>query len=116
MSYTHRRFLLRLAMAGSVAAALTVPTAAQPRKFTPEKGAQTFAVREPVLRVQPGDVVETETLYGAWYERAGGEWPGEVGPFYIEGATPNDTLVVKILRLKPNRDQGQENRVAAHRK
>jgi amidase len=29
---------------------------------------------------------------------------GEVGPFYIEGATPADTLVVRILRLRPNRD------------
>jgi acetamidase/formamidase len=27
-----------------------------------------------------------------------------VGPFYIEGATTNDTLVVKILRLRPNID------------
>ncbi len=77
---------------------------AEKKKFTPSSGVQTFAVREPVLRVQPGEVVETETLYGAWYERAGGEWPGEVGPFYIEGATANDTLVVKILRLRPNRD------------
>ncbi len=30
--------------------------------------------------------------------------PGEVGPFYIEGATPQDTLVVKILKLRPNHD------------
>jgi acetamidase/formamidase len=27
-----------------------------------------------------------------------------VGPFYIEGATPNDTLVVRIVRLRLNRD------------
>src|SRR2546425_2226493 len=46
----------------------------------------------------------SETLYGGYYARAGGEWPGEVGPFYIEGATTNDTLAVKILRLHPNRD------------
>jgi len=71
---------------------------------TPGSGVQTFAVREPILRVKPGDVVETETLYGGYYEREGGVWPGEVGPFYIEGATPNDTLVVKILRLRPSRD------------
>lgn len=31
-------------------------------------------------------------------------WPGEVGPIYVEGATVNDVLVVKILRLRPNRD------------
>ena len=88
----------------TTAALLAAPASAQPKKFTPTKGAQTFAVREPVLRVQPGDVVETETLYGGYYAEPGGAWPGEVGPFYVEGATPNDTLVVRILKLKPNRD------------
>ena len=67
---------------------------------------QTFAVREPVLRIKPGAMVETRTFSkpGDYYDRAGGAWPGEVGPFYIEGATPNDTLVVSIVRLTPNRD------------
>jgi acetamidase/formamidase len=77
---------------------------AETKQFKPTTGAQTFAVREPVLRVKPGDIVETETLYGGYYAKPGGEWPGEVGPLYIEGATTNDTLVVKILRLRPNRD------------
>lgn len=88
----------------ALAAALGAPAAGQARKFTPTKGTQTFAVREPVLNVKPGDVIETETLYGAYYSEPGGAWPGEVGPFYIEGATTNDTLVVKILRLRTNRD------------
>ena len=71
----------------------------------PTAGVPTFAVREPVLRLQPGAIVETRTFStaGDYYERAGGPWPGEVGPFYIEGATPDDTLVVRILRLRPNR-------------
>ncbi|MFQ5817524.1 MAG: acetamidase/formamidase family protein [Terriglobia bacterium] len=77
---------------------------AETLRFQPTVGHPTFAVRAPVLRVKPGDIVETETLYGGYYERAGGAWPGEVGPFYIEGATPADTLVVKILRLRPNRN------------
>jgi len=81
---------------------------AETHKFKPTKGTQTFAVREPVLKVKPGDVVETETLYGSFYDPALkeglGEWPGEVGPFLIEGATPEDTLVVRILRLRTNRD------------
>ncbi len=71
-------------------------------QFTPQVGYQTFAVREPVLRVRPGDRVETETLWGEWFEKDGGAWPGEVGPIYVEGATPEDTLVVRILRLQPN--------------
>ncbi len=95
---------LQWTFGAAVALALVAPTAAQPKKFAPTKGVQTFAVREPVLRVRSGDVVETETLYGGYYSTPGGAWPGEVGPFYIEGATPNDTLVVRILKLKPNRD------------
>jgi acetamidase/formamidase len=66
----------------------------------------TFAVRPPILRIRPGDIVETRTFSkpGDYYEKAGGGWPGEVGPFHIEGATTDDTLVVRILRLRPNRD------------
>lgn len=77
-----------------------------PVKFEPTSGVPTFAVREPVLRVKPGTIVESRTFSrpGDYYERAGGAWPGEVGPFHIEGATPNDTLVVKIIRLRLNRD------------
>ena len=76
-------------------------------KFEPTAGVLTFAVREPVLRLKPTAIVETRTFSkpGDYYERAGGAWPGEVGPFYIEGATPDDTLVVRILRLRPNRDR-----------
>ena len=77
-----------------------------PITFEPKNGVPTFAVREPVLRLTPGAIVETRTFSrpGDYYERAGGPWPGEVGPFWIEGATPNDTLVVRILKLRPNRD------------
>jgi len=73
-------------------------------RFNPKIGYPTFAKREPVLRLKPGDIVETSTLWGEWYERAGGAWPGEVGPFAIEGAEPGDTLVVEILKVRPNRD------------
>ena len=78
----------------------------QPIKFEPKAGVQTFAVREPVLKLKPGAVVESRTFShaGDYYDRAGGPWPGEVGPFYVEGATPKDTLVVRIVRLRLNRD------------
>lgn len=85
---------------------LLVHLAPQPIKFEPKTGVPTFAVREPVLRLQPGSIVETRSFSrpGDYYERAGGAWPGEVGPFHIEGATPNDTLVVRILTLRLNRE------------
>lgn len=81
-------------------------SAPAPIKFEPTAGVPTFAVREPILRLEPGAVVETRTFSrpGDYYDRAGGAWPGEVGPFWIEGATPNDTLVVRIVKLRPNRD------------
>jgi len=57
-----------------------------------------------VLTIKPGTIVETKSFSrpGDYYE--GGAWPGEVGPFHIEGAAAGDTLVVKILKLTPNRD------------
>jgi amidase len=81
--------------------------AGQTIKFEPKDGVQTFAVREPVLRITPGATVETRTFSrpGDYYDpKVAGPWPGEVGPFHIEGAAPGDTLVVRVLRLRPNRD------------
>jgi amidase len=85
----------------------TAPAAAQSKQFVPTQGVPTFAVREPVLRVKPGDIIDTQTFSkpGDYYDpQKAGPWPGEVGPFYIEGAAPGDTLVVRILKLTPNRD------------
>lgn len=73
-------------------------------RFTPSVGHPTFAVREPVLRVRPGTVLITNTMFGGYYTREGGAFPGEVGPIYVEGATTNDILVVRILRVRPNYD------------
>ncbi len=90
----------------SIVLGTTATAAGETLRFEPTSGVPTFAVRPPVLRVKPGDTVETRTFSkpGDYYEREGGAWPGEVGPFYIEGATSDDTLVVKIVRLRPNRD------------
>jgi amidase len=77
---------------------------AETHRLKPTVGYPTFAVRPPILTVKPGDVLESETLWGEWYEKAGGKWPGEVGPIAIEGAAPGDTLVVEILKVRPNRD------------
>ncbi len=70
--------------------------------FTPTEGVQTYKVREPVLRMKPGDILETSTLYSSFFTAKDGPWPGEVGPIYIEGATPEDTLVIKIIKIRPN--------------
>jgi amidase len=79
---------------------------AQTVRYEPTAGAPTFAVREPVLRLTPGTTLESRTFSreGDYYAVQGGPWPGEVGPFFIEGATTGDTLVVKVIKVTPNRD------------
>lgn len=95
----------RAQVAGVAALLLTARLlGAETHRLKPTVGHPTFAVRPSVLTVKPGDVVESETLWGEWYERAGGAWPGEVGPIAVEGAEPGDTLVVEILKVRPNRD------------
>ena len=75
-------------------------------RFTPKVSYNAFKVREPVLHLKPGDVLISETMMGDYYTEEGGAWPGEVGPIYIEGATTEDQLVVKIIKVRPNRDFG----------
>jgi amidase len=100
------RGMIRVQVALLVIAATTVASA-ETHRFVPTAGVQTFARREPVLRVKPGDIVETQTFSkpGDYYDPdVPGPWAGEVGPFYVEGTAPGDTLVVRILKLTPNRD------------
>ncbi|MEK6321099.1 MAG: acetamidase/formamidase family protein [Acidobacteriota bacterium] len=62
----------------------------------------------PVLRIFPGDTVKTKSV------DAGGSDENSVrrsmggnpltGPFYVEGALPGDTLVVRLIRVRTNRD------------
>jgi acetamidase/formamidase/creatinine amidohydrolase/Fe(II)-dependent formamide hydrolase-like protein len=94
----------RIVWAAVAALAPPLASAAETHRYIPTSGHPTFAVRPPVLTVKPGDVLESETLWGEWYEKSGGKWPGEVGPIAIEGAEPGDTLVVEILKVRPNRD------------
>ena len=88
-------------------------------RFTPTHYYTTIGSHEPVLRIAPGDTVITTTV-----DAAGGDahneqvTPGgnpQTGPFYIEGAEPGDTLVVRFDRLTPNRDTGFTHTVIAPR-
>jgi len=62
----------------------------------------------PVLHVNPGDTIHTATIDAAGIDAKGVRRaaPGnpQTGPFYIDGAMPGDTLVVRIRRLRLNRD------------
>lgn len=96
---------MRIAKAFFVAAAVVSSAAAQERvQFKPEVGHPTFAVREPVSKLRPGTILVSNTMMGPYYTVEGGAFPGEVGPFEIVGATTKDTLVVEVLKVRPNHD------------
>ena len=94
--------LTTLIAASLAVAPLSVVRAQDTVRFTPTVGHPTFAVREPVMRIKPNTVLISNTMHGPYYTREGGAFPGEVGPFYVEGATTNDMLAVKIIRVMPN--------------
>jgi acetamidase/formamidase len=62
----------------------------------------------PALHINPGDTIKTTTVDaggtdGKGVRRSMGGNP-ETGPFFVEGAMPGDTLVIKFLRIRLNRD------------
>ena len=73
-----------------------------------------YGTMPPVEHMRPGDILETNTLdaLGDAVQKPGdtlslvkGDNP-LTGPFYIDGAEPGDTLVVKILSLEVPSNQG----------
>lgn len=73
-----------------------------------------YGPAEPVAHLKPGDTLDTNTLdcFGNVIKKPGdtmsmvkGDNP-LTGPFYIEGAQPGDTLVVRILDLQVDSNQG----------
>jgi acetamidase/formamidase len=101
---TLRPSVVLMALVATISVAAGVPAQQNVVEFTPTVGYPTFDVREPVLTIQPGTVLRSSTNHGAYYDPGGGAFPGEVGPFYIEGATTNDTLVVEVIEVTPNHD------------
>ncbi len=73
-----------------------------------------YGVAPPVARLHPADILETNTVdaFGNALHKPGdtlrmvkGDNP-LTGPFYLEGAEPGDTLVVKILEVEVDSNQG----------
>src|SRR5579883_1321656 len=86
--------------------------APQTRTFEPTVFHRYFSgTIAPPLHINPGDTVRTTTVdAGGWdaskTRRSQGGNP-ETGPFFVEGAMPGDTLVVKFIRIRLNRDSAQ---------
>jgi acetamidase/formamidase len=76
------------------------------------------AANKPVLHIFPGDVVHTSTADAGGVDAKGVHHRGgdsNVGPFYVEGALPGDTLVVHLLKVRTNRATAhQGTRLNAH--
>ncbi len=81
----------------------------QRHDFTPTAFHRQFSpANEPVLTVAAGDTIHTTTVDAGGNDATGkkrvhGGNP-QTGPFAIEGAAPGDTLVVRITKLRINRD------------
>ena len=91
------RFLTLVLLAGSALAQNTVQYTT-----TIENVKYLFATAEPVARLKPGEILDTNTLdcFGNVLRKPGdtmsmvkGDNP-LAGPFYVEGAEPGDTLAV----------------------
>ncbi|MBI3960658.1 MAG: acetamidase/formamidase family protein [Chloroflexi bacterium] len=71
----------------------------------------------PVLRVQSGETISTTTVDARGQDARGSQItePGNpmTGPFYVEGAQPGDTLVVRLDKLTPNRPTGWTRKMVA---
>jgi len=114
--------LLRVLLVGFGVVALCGVNArsqsSQTHRFTPTTFYTTYSFAHPAaLRIKPGDRVVTKTIDAAgvdWNDKAVS--PGgnpQTGPFYIEGAEPEDVLVVTIEKIEPNRATGYSGSLLA---
>lgn len=97
----------------------TPPTSPQVHDFEPKEFHRVFSdAIPPVLHIFPGDTVRTWTVDAGGVDSKGvrrslGGNP-ETGPFYVEGAFPRDTLVVKLTHVRLNRDSAESgNRIVS---
>jgi len=93
------------------------PATPQTHPFTPAVFHNYFtSTVPPVLTIFPGDTVESWSVDAGGVDAQGKRRsPGGnplTGPFYIEGAMPGDTLLVRFTRIRLTRDSAQSgNRV-----
>ena len=88
---------------------------AKPREVTYEPKtfqAYYYAGNKPDIHIFPGDVVHTWSPDSAGADKnlkrvaLGGD--ANIGPIYVEGALPGDTLVVHLIKITPNRSTARQ--------
>jgi acetamidase/formamidase len=87
-------------------------------RFVPTQFYTTYSfAHPPALRIKPGDRVITKTI-----DAGGTDWDGksispggnpQTGPFYIEGAEPDDAIVVTFEKIETNRSTGYSGSLLA---
>lgn len=85
--------------------------------FTPERYYTTMGSHPTALRIAPGDSVATTTVDARGQDATGNQITPRgnpmTGPFFVDGAEPGDTLIVRLDRLTPNRPTGWSAAVLA---
>jgi hypothetical protein len=104
-------FLRKLLATAAVASFTGSPLISETHRITPDRYYVTFSVgHPPIAHLRPGDTVVTKCL-----DSRGRDETGKLildadnvltGPFSIDGAMPGDTLVVRLDRVRLNRDWG----------
>ncbi len=94
----------------------SILVAQKTHRFKPTKFYFTYdAKHEPVLKLMPGDTLVTNTVdaFGNKISRMDQKASEivhlpkvnhQTGPFYVEGTGPGDTLVLHLLKVRPDRD------------
>lgn len=94
------------------------PLKAETHRFEPTQFHNTFSfAHPPVLHIKPGDRVITKTIDARGVDAQNnqvGERPNpQTGPFFVEGAEPGDTLVIRLEKIEPNRPTAWSSSVLA---
>jgi amidase len=69
------------------------------------------AANKPELKIFPGDIVHTWTSDAGGVDANGVHHRGgddNIGPIYVEGALPGDTLAVHLLKIRTNRSTAHQ--------